>query len=86
MPTPKAIADKTLTTLLGASVAINGFFAQRAFAMLDSLDKRTSTVEVASAVNLKVDEYQDQRLTKNNDRLLTLESWYAKVKAKKEHL
>ena len=75
----KAITDKTLTTLLGASVAINGFFATRAFALLDKLDGRGQVQETMSAVNTRVDQYQDQRL-------VALEEWYAKVKRSKERL
>lgn len=74
------IADKTLTTILGASVAINGFFATRAFSMLDRIDGRVAVMETAEAVGARIDQYQDQRLDRNNERLLSLESWYSKAK------
>ena len=86
MPTPTRVADKTLTTILGISVAINSFFLQRTFTVMDKIAERQAVADTAIAIGSKVDDYQDQRLTKDNDRLLALESWYSKVKKKKETL
>ncbi len=77
-PSAKAIADKTLTTLLGASVAINGFFATRQFTMLDEHDKRISSVETATAVTSRVDQYQDERISKDSERISLIENWCKK--------